>query len=66
MRCLEKIALTKYSDTYCQLERGHEGEHAIVNRKLFRCSAVHEGKQCEQPIDHFGSHSWGGVVKVVW
>ena len=68
MRCNVPITLDNKGDciSYCQLETGHSGEHSIHNATLIRCQASQNGKQCEQPLGHLGSHSTGGVVKTVW
>jgi hypothetical protein len=67
-KCLTRIRLTAYSETYCQLPTGHEGEHSQVNPQLIQCQSEHEGRKCEQPHGHFGSHSYSpaSAVKVLW
>lgn len=71
MKCNEPVPLpgrrdTNRASTYCQLESGHSGAHAITTKKIIQCAAEKDGKRCEQPLGHFGSHSVGGVVKVSW
>jgi len=55
-RCLERIAISKHAETYCQLEQGHEGDHKLANHPMFRCQSTRDGKNCSQPAGHLGSH----------
>ena len=68
IRCNEKIALSKYSDTYCQKALGHDGEHSInAQPEDIRCPAYNEGVRCSQPAGHFGAHHVvDGAVSRAW
>lgn len=71
MRCNARIQIDKkgYVESYCQLSTRHEGEHSLESGPQdLRCPATKDGRQCSQPIGHFGNHGIvvGAVIEKSW
>lgn len=63
MKCLARIELQPGAETYCQLQRGHEGSHSYGAKRVLRCQSKNsQGLQCGLPNNHFGQHKNGGHV----